>query len=348
MKKAFFYITGHGLGHATRTIEVINQLCDLEPECLPLINTDAPEWLFEREVTGEFQYVHCTNDVGAIQQDWRSVDRPATLKKYAEFMEREPEFVKTQTDFARREGAGVVVSDIPAVAFAIAKKIGIPSFGITNFSWDWIYAPYLEDYPNYAFVVEHLRECYAKASCLLRLPFYGDLSAFPKIEDIPLVARRSAPEREEILRKSNLDPTKKIVLIYLGDFDHQRVISKEMRARKDLTFITFDALANNGVLPQDLVKAVDVVVTKPGYGIVSDCIANRTAILYTDREHFVEYHALVSGIKKYAHNRFAPSADLLSGQWLAQLDELLATTFDWPDIPINGAQIAAEKITGVL
>ena len=30
-------------------------------------------------------------------------------------------------------------------------------------------------------------------------------------------------------------------------------------------------------------RAADVVVTKPGYGIISECIANDTAILYTSR-----------------------------------------------------------------
>ena len=35
-----------------------------------------------------------------------------------------------------------------------------------------------------------------------------------------------------------------------------------------------------------LVGAADAVVSKPGYGIISECIANETAILYTSRGHF--------------------------------------------------------------
>ena len=38
----------------------------------------------------------------------------------------------------------------------------------------------------------------------------------------------------------------------------------------------------------------DVVVTKPGYGIISECLANDTALLYTDRGHFIEYDVLVA------------------------------------------------------
>ena len=45
---------------------------------------------------------------------------------------------------------------------------------------------------------------------------------------------------------------------------------------------------------EDLVHAVDVVVTKPGYGIVAECLANGTAMLYTSRGRFREYDVMVA------------------------------------------------------
>ncbi len=50
-----------------------------------------------------------------------------------------------------------------------------------------------------------------------------------------------------------------------------------------------------GLLYQDLVAAADVVVSKPGYGIVSECVANGTALLYTSRGRFIEYDLFVGG-----------------------------------------------------
>ena len=49
------------------------------------------------------------------------------------------------------------------------------------------------------------------------------------------------------------------------------------------------AMYDRGYRYEDLVRAVDVVVTKPGYGIISECIANDTALLYTSRGDFREY-----------------------------------------------------------
>jgi hypothetical protein len=38
-----------------------------------------------------------------------------------------------------------------------------------------------------------------------------------------------------------------------------------------------------GLRDEGLVAAVDVVVSKPGFGIIAECIANDTVLLYTSR-----------------------------------------------------------------
>lgn len=344
MKKVLFYITGHGFGHATRTIEVVNQLITKDPEVFPLINTSVPEWLLKQQIPVHFQYVQCENDIAVVQKDWRSVDKFETLRRYGEFIKKEPEFTRAQMDFVKQNNVAAVVSDIPAAAFVVAKKAGVPSFGITNFSWDWIYRPYVRQYPRYRHVVEHIRECYSAAERLLRLPFHGDLSAFPVVEDIPLIATHSAAEREEVLDNLKITADRKIVLLYLGRFNYERVLSDEMLRREDYLFLPPETCKMSNLLFIDLLKAADVVITKPGYGIVSECIANQTPILYTGREDFAEYDVLVEGIKKYAHSRYIPGEDLLSGRWTEHLDQLLATEYRWPEIAIDGAEVAATRI----
>nr|MDQ3421587.1 glycosyl transferase [Acidobacteriota bacterium] len=95
---------------------------------------------------------------------------------------------------------------------------------------------------------------------------------------------------------------------------------------------------------EDLAAAVDVVVTKPGYGIVSECIANHTAMLYTSRGDFVEYDVMVREMPNVLRCRFLEQDWLRAGRWLEALDELL----DSPPAPrrpdTNGAEIAAAEI----
>ena len=73
-----------------------------------------------------------------------------------------------------------------------------------------------------------------------------------------------------------------------------------------------------GLHYQDLVGACEVVVTKPGYGIISECIANETAMLYTSRGHFLEYDVLVREMPRFVRCAFIDQESLLAGRWLEQ------------------------------
>ncbi|MEZ5283642.1 MAG: hypothetical protein R2712_02305 [Vicinamibacterales bacterium] len=61
--------------------------------------------------------------------------------------------------------------------------------------------------------------------------------------------------------------------------------------------------------------AVDVVATKPGYGIIAEAVANETALLYTSRGHFIEYDVLVEEMPRMVRAAFIGHEDLLAGRW---------------------------------
>ncbi len=70
-----------------------------------------------------------------------------------------------------------------------------------------------------------------------------------------------------------------------------------------------------GLRYEDLVRAVDVVVTKPGYGIIAECLANDTALLYTSRGHFIEYDVLTREAPRFLRTAFIDHDDLFAGKW---------------------------------
>jgi hypothetical protein len=103
------------------------------------------------------------------------------------------------------------------------------------------------------------------------------------------------------------------------------------------------AIYDAGLRYEDLVGAVDVVVTKPGYGILSECIANDTAIVYTPRGRFVEYDVLVREMPKYLRCAFIDNATLMTGDWRAALDA--AVNAPPPPKPrTDGADVIADMI----
>ena len=86
----------------------------------------------------------------------------------------------------------------------------------------------------------------------------------------------------------------------------------------------------------------------PGYGIVSECVANRTALLYTSRGRFIEYDLLVAEMPKLLRCRAITQIDLLAGRWDDAVHALLAQA-DPPERPrVDGAAVAAEEIMNLV
>ena len=111
---------------------------------------------------------------------------------------------------------------------------------------------------------------------------------------------------------------KKYTVVTTANLPLGRVRGKETpTAERKGSFISVneEAMYDAGVRYEDLVGAAEAVVTKPGYGIIAEWIANDTAILYTSRGHFPEYDVLVEEMPKYVRTAFIGHDDLFAGKW---------------------------------
>ena len=109
-------------------------------------------------------------------------------------------------------------------------------------------------------------------------------------------------------------------------------------------FVDERAIYAAGYRYEDLVRAVDVVATKPGYGIISECIANDTALLYTSRGHFAEYDVMVREMPRYLRCGFISNEDLYAGSWEPALDAVLAQPAPPERPPVDGADVVARRL----
>lgn len=351
MPHVVFYISGHGFGHATRMAAVASALVRQMPGVRISLVSTAPEWLFRLNLPGDFRLRPRALDVGVIQLDSLRLDPAATLSACARFLEAQPALVQQEAEILRQEGADLVVADIPPAAFLVAARAGLPAVGISNFTWDWIYADYVRALPEHAPLLEHIRHAYGRADLFLRLPFSGDCEAFKTIRDIPMIARHARRSREEVRRILGLDRSRPVVLLSFGGFELRGIDFDRVEALGDYCFLTTQPtprpLGNvrvvrpDGLKYEELVAQADAVITKPGYGIVSDCLANRTPVLYTSRGQFAEYAALVAGLERFGVAAFIDNRDLLAGNWRAGLEAVLRLPRTWPDLPSNGAEVAA-------
>ena len=132
-----------------------------------------------------------------VQLDSIRVDVEATLGRIGDIGRRRAALVQQESVFLSENGISAVVVDIPGIPIEAAARAGIPSIAVGNFGWDWIYEGYLDRDSRWNAAVEMFREQYAQTGLLLRLPFCEEMNAFPRIEDIPLVAAAGTSRRSE-------------------------------------------------------------------------------------------------------------------------------------------------------
>jgi len=210
------YISGHGFGHAVRVCTVLRALRRARPDVPLVLRTLIPRWFLAAELGEPFTHGALELDVGAVQRDSLSLDVDATLAAAAALLSDAPRRIATEVATARAWDPAAVFADIPAPAFDIAAALGVPAIGMANFSWDWIYAEYVSDRPGFAPVIAALRASYQQATVLLRLPWHGDLAAFPHVRDVPVVARIPSLARDDVRRRLDLPVGARIALLSFG------------------------------------------------------------------------------------------------------------------------------------
>jgi UDP:flavonoid glycosyltransferase YjiC (YdhE family) len=286
------------------------------------------------------------------------MDLDATFQACRDLHNHMPALLQQEVGFIKEHGIDLIIGDIPPACFEIAARAAIPSVAITNFTWDVIYQAYAIRQPGFVPLVEEMKRFYSKAMLALTLPYPCDMSVFPCREAIPWISRVSALTRSQARAVFGLPPTATIVLLSFGGLGLDQLPWQRLNEITEFHFVATTASGrsrgNLQVLDvaqrryDDLLRAVDVIVTKPGYGIVADVLAHQVPILYTDRGEFPEYPFLVQALNELATADFIPQDELLSGNIRSSLARLVEKAPNWPPVSLNGAEAAAEKVLTLL
>ncbi len=349
-----YYITPHGFGHAVRSLEIVRCLLNLKPNIEVLLITDIPASLVEENTGRELKMRKTRLDIGLYQYDSIRFDLGKTLSALLDLKSQSGRIIREESAFLKEQRIDAVICDIPFLPFHAAHDCGIPAIGISNFTWDWIYESYEGSDPRWGDIRSWVREYYAMCGLFLQLPMHGDCSACPVIEDSPLVARVSGRNRSEVRRLLGLDPHRKVFLAAFTTLEMNERALRRIEEIRDVTFLykspmefpVSNALSidGTGISYVDAVAAADSVITKPGYGIVSDCLAHGTPVIYTDRGPFPEYPILVDGIRENLPSVFLDPGDLYRGNWEEAIGQILSMTRNSPPIDAPGADFCARRI----
>lgn len=268
------------------------------------------------------KFLHLQTDVGVRQLDAIRIDALATSRALREFFDAFNRSVSTIETAVRDFGARAIVFDISSLAPAVAKRLALPAIGVSNFEWAFIYESMTRDYPEFESYAQKHRDLYRDATHLVVLPAATPMVAFQHARQHRLpgwTGRRSTMARGDARRLLGMLDERRYVVLTFGGHNQLSVAGAGAGAAEaawcivkiDASPLGADERANettaivrNGdsmmtlrlaalralhfVRFVDVIAAADVVVTKPGYGTVSELILNQVPSLWVSRPGFAE------------------------------------------------------------
>lgn len=275
--------SAHGFGHLTRQLALAKALRGLGVD--PTIYTAAPRSIVDASLPNA-RVVPWVADVGIAQQDSVTEDLGETLRRLDEVCSEE----RVDALAGSLSGFDRVVVDTAPTALEAARRAGVEALAVGNFEWAWLYARY----PRLRHWAQRFEGWQLPHIGLELWPGPG-LHSFAKVERFGLVARQA--------RAHALAPGS--VLVSFGGFGLEGLDERLPRLpgvtwvlsppsprldRSDCEYI-------EDVPYPALVAGADLVLTKPGYGILAEALSTGTPIAWVDRGAFPEAESLVDVLR---------------------------------------------------
>ncbi|PIE58547.1 MAG: hypothetical protein CSA33_02470 [Desulfobulbus propionicus] len=324
-------VTSHGWGHAARVSGIMAHLSQMTP-LEPVWVTQVPAFFFEQSFQSLAHYHSMETDVGfvqmtsleeGIQQTCRALDAMYPLSK---------ERIRACASLFKE--CSLIVCDISPLGILAARALSIPSVLVENFTWDRIYAAYLNVCPQLQPHLEYLGQVFAQADYHIQAqPF-----CYPQSADLVVnpVARPLRGTAEAIRREFLADGYTSIILLTMGG-GGRGAISFDLAARfpqclflapgyaaRNLPANVRTLPAHSSCYHPDLVAAADVVVGKVGYSTTAEVVQAGTPFGYVERPMFPESPHLVRYITENMASVPVSREALGDATWDESLKQLLS------------------------
>lgn len=353
-----FYVSSHGFGHGARVSAVAAALRARRPDTHLHLVSDLPAWFFRRSLKGPLDLREESVDVGVVQRTAFQEDLASTLDRLAAFYPLDEERIASEAAWARRAGIDLIVADIAPLGIAVAKRVGIPSVLIENFTWAFVYRAYAAGDPRFAQYAEYVQRWIDEADLHLRTkpvagPGTGDRTVGP-------IARRPRRSRRDVCAALGVPPKVPMVLVSMGGTPWSAPSLVPMHASPGTTFIVSADVSgerreenivllppDSEVLVSDLVGVCDAVIGKAGYSTIAEVYHAGVPFGFVSRPDFPEAPHLQTFVLHELGGIRVEEAALVDGSWVARVDELLTLPLTTRNEP-NGAEEVSEVLAGWL
>ena len=355
------FVTSHGFGHASRACAVAKALVDMRPEVRFEIFSAIPQWYFSGTLD-DFRFHQLNCDIGLVQHDALSTDIPGTLRALADEIPFKTPQMKALANKLIDTHCELVICDIAPMGIAVARAAGLPSVLIENFTWDWIYRLLADRYPAFLTYADALEHVFANAQVHIQAvpvcnPANGAIHVNP-------IARSPRQNKDSARKALGLQKQRSMVFLTMGgvpqkypfvsrlhqefgaiDFVIAGIGAKKQWMAPNILLLP----ANSDHYHPDLINAADAVIGKAGYSTIAEIYHSQVRFGYFVREDYPEMQALVNFLQHNTDGFSLSARDYMSGDWLSELENLLAVQPLCRQPTVNGnlqvAQLISEQLS---
>ena len=269
--------SAHGYGHTGRQLAVVMRLRDLGHDVI-LYTAASPEWIASSVGTSRVEVRPWRVDVGIVQRDSLCEEPERTRIAWADAVAG----IDRLADDLR--GVDRAIVDIAPTALEACRRANVPAVAVGNFDWAWVYSHYSE----LADLAPQMRTWHAAHPAIALSPG-PSLTGFASVREVraPL-ALRAVPVRRRVAHKA--------VLVAFGGLGLDG-LDAWLPELPGVTYVIAppgprlqrpDVLWVDDVPFASLLAGVDAVLTKPGYGVLSEAMLAGTRLCWVERGQFPE------------------------------------------------------------
>ncbi|HZK61294.1 MAG TPA: glycosyltransferase family protein [Anaerovoracaceae bacterium] len=358
MKKIAYFISSHGFGHAARAFAVMHELNKLGKYQF-VIFSEVPLWFFQETLKFKFDYKIYKTDVGLIQNDPFIENLKETIKALEKIYPVASDELLGLSKILSKLKIDLVICDISPIGILAANSASIPSLLIENFTWDWIYKSYQDQYPEFTKFTGYLQDIFNEANFHLQTePICNQRIKYPLINPI---FREPTQKRKQIRNELGVGQNELLVLITMGGIPFIIPDSLSFARYKNLKIVFPGANVKNETvfenilfLPHhhhyfhpNLVHASDIVIGKIGYSTIAETFSACLPFLFISRKGFRESFYLEEFVKKRMIGKEIERNFLDNDDWLSIAMEFYQRSRGKTQI-INGANEASDFIMKII
>lgn len=352
-------ISGHGWGHAGQVAPLVDGLRQRFSGCALTLRSQLDRDILEKLIGPPFACAPPPPDPCLIMSGPLDVDSAKSFAAHAALHADRDRVIADEARALAGLGANLLISDVGYVGLAAAAVAGLPAVAVSSLNWADMFRAYCAPHPRSEEIHARIVAAYRSARLFLQAAPHMPMDDLPNRRAIGVLARQGRNRAGELRERIGVAEGTRLVLVTLGGIPGGRS-GTELISAPGVQWIVGEneGLPDTGrgdvtrleALEVDFLDALascDAVLTKTGYGTLTQAAAAGTRVLYVARPDWPESPYLESWIRASGTAQPVDREALAGGGLREPLLGLLARPAEPPIEPL-GARQASDAIAEIL